>query len=107
MTKTRKRKIKSIIAELIACTLIAIILVAIVYALIWIMALVTFVIESANTAIVVIISVIAIIMMFLEFREGWEKMDKYNKMYIWHIITKAKMKLKLKELPTSVQTENR
>ena len=70
MTRTHRRKIKSIIAEVIACTLIAIILVAIVYALIGIMGLITFVIEHADIRAIIITAVGAIIMMFLEFRKG-------------------------------------
>ena len=33
----------------------------------------------------------------LQQKEG-EKMDKYDKIYIWHEITKAKLKLRLREL---------
>lgn len=70
MLKTRKRKIKSIIAELIACTLSATLVVVIAYAVIGIMALVTFVIEHADIRAIIITAVGVIIMMFLEFRKG-------------------------------------
>lgn len=70
MLKTRKRKIKSIIAELIACTLSATLVVVIAYAVIGIMALVTFVIEHADIRAIIVTAVGAIIMMFLEFRKG-------------------------------------
>lgn len=69
MTRTRRRKIKSIIAETIACTLSIILVVIMLYAVIGIMGLITFVIEHADIRAIIITAVGAIIMMFLEFRE--------------------------------------
>lgn len=69
MTKTHKRKLKNIIAELIACILSSILLAIIMYAVIGIMALVTFVIEHADIRAIILTAVGVIIMMFLEFRE--------------------------------------
>lgn len=70
MTLTRRRKIKSMIAELIACVLSIILVVIMLYAVIGIMGLITFVIEHADIRAIIITSIGAIIMMFLEFRKG-------------------------------------
>ncbi len=70
MTRTHRRKIKSMIAEIIACVLSIILVVIMLYAVIGIMALVTFVIEHADIRAIIVTAVGAIIMMFLEFRKG-------------------------------------
>ncbi len=70
MTLKRRRKIKSMIAELIACVLSIILVVIMLYAVIGIMGLITFVIEHADIRAIIITVVGAIIMMFLEFRKG-------------------------------------
>ena len=51
------------------------------YAVIGIMALVTFVIEHADIRAIILTAVGVIIMMFLEFREGWEEWKKIKELY--------------------------